>query len=91
MFDKLYREAYEKLSNDIRHLVRTLMFDNEHKSHTYRDGLTEACEAFLRLASDSYGELMEALDREAEAEAEAEAEYLLASRQPSDDSSHEKQ
>ena len=85
MFDGLYREAYEKLSNDIRHLVRTLMFDNEHKSRAYRDGLTEACEAFLRLASDSSGDLIIALDREAE----KEAGYFLDSEPHADDYSHE--
>ena len=69
MFDDIYREAYEKLNNDIRHLVSKLMFDNQKKSRAYRDGLTEACEAFLRLASDSSGDLILALDRDAEEEA----------------------
>lgn len=69
MSDDIFREAYVKLNNDIRHLVRKLMFDNQKKSRAYRDGLTEACEAFLRLASDSSGDLILALDREAEKEA----------------------
>ena len=70
MFDYLYREAYEKLSSDIRRLVSKLMLDNGKKSRVYRDGLTEACEAFLQLASESSGELIIALDREAEKEAD---------------------
>lgn len=70
MFDYLYKEAYEKLNNDTRRLVSKLMLDNGKKSRAYRDGLTEACEAFLQLASESSGELIIALDREAEKEAE---------------------
>ena len=66
MFEDIFREAYEKLNNDIRHLVSELLFDNGKKSRSYRDGLTEACEAFLQLASDSSGELIIALDRESE-------------------------
>lgn len=69
MFEEIYREAYEKLSNDIRLLVKSLLFDNAGRSRTYRDGLTEACEAFLKLASDSSGDLIVALDHEAEKEA----------------------
>ena len=87
MFDDLYKEAFEKLNNDIRHLVGKLMFDNEHKSRAYRDGLTEACEAFLKLASDSSGELMIALDHEAE----KEANYFLETEPPTGDLSHEQQ
>ena len=76
MFEAIYREAYEKLSNDIRHLVKKLSLDNAGKSRSYRDGLAEACEAFLRLASDSSGDLIIALDREAEKEAEKENENV---------------
>ena len=76
MFEEIYREAFEKLNYDIRHLVGELVFDNEHKSRAYRDGLAEACEAFLRLASDSSGDLIIALDREAEKEAEKENENV---------------
>lgn len=70
MHDFLYVEAYDKLNADIRRLVKKLMSDSEGKSRTYRDGLTEACEAFLGLASESSGVLIIALDRQAEKEAE---------------------
>ena len=86
MFEDIYREAYEKLSHDIRRVVKKLLLDNAGKSRAYRDGLAEACEAFLHLASDSSGNLIIALDREAE----KEATYYEAGR-PADDSSHEQQ
>ena len=76
MFEEIYKEAYEKLNNDLRRLVAKLVFDNAGKSRAYRDGLTEACGAFLRLASDSSGDLIIALDREAEKEAEKENENV---------------
>lgn len=69
MFEDIYREAHEKLLNDIRRLVAKLMFDNAGRTRAYRDGLAEACEAFLQLVSDSSGDLIVALDREAEKEA----------------------
>ena len=86
MFDALYREAYEKLYSDIHRLFSKLMLDNGKKSHAYRDGLTEACEAFLRLASESSGELFIALDREAE-----KAAKYFESESTADESDHEKQ
>ena len=86
MFDELYREAYEKLNNDIHRVVKKLMFDNEKKSRAYRDGLTEACETFLRLASESSGDLIIALDHESE----KEATYYEVERS-ADNSSHEQQ
>lgn len=86
MFDYLYKEAFEKLNYDIRHLVSKLYFENERKPRAYRDGLTEACEAFLRLASDSSGDLITALDRESEKEASYYESELSA-----DESAHEKQ
>ena len=86
MHDFLYVEAYDKLAADIRHLVKKLMSDNAVKSRAYRDGVAEACEAFLRLASDSSGELIIALDREAEKEAAYYESELSA-----DESAHEKQ
>ena len=86
MFEAIYRDAYEKLSHDIRHLVKKLSLDNAGKSRAYRDGVAEACEAFLRLASDSSGDLIIALDREAEKEASYYESELTA-----DESAHEKQ
>ena len=86
MSEEIYREAYEKLTNDIRLLVGKLWLDKAGKSRAYLDGLTEACDAFLRLASDSSGDLIIALDREAE----KEAAYYEAERS-ADNSSHEQQ
>lgn len=86
MHDFLYVEAYDKLNADIRQLVKKLMSDTAGKSRAYRDGVTEACEAFLRLASDSSGELIIALD----SEAEKESEYFE-SGNTADESAHEKQ
>lgn len=86
MHDFLYVEAYDKLNADIRQLVKKLMSDTAGKSRAYRDGVAEACEAFLRLASDSSGDLIIALDRQAEKEAE-----YFESDSTSDESAHEKQ
>ena len=86
MFDEIYREAFENLNKDIRILVAKLFLDKTGKSRAYLNGLTEACEAFLRLASDSSGNLIIALDHEAE----KEAAYYEAERS-ADDSSHEQQ
>ena len=86
MHDFLYVEAYDKLTDDMRRLVKKLVSDNAGKPRSYRDGLTEACEAFLRLASDSSGDLILALDREAEKEAAYYESGLSA-----DESAHEKQ
>lgn len=69
MFDELYKKAYEELSTDIRRLVRNLLLDNAWKNRSFRDGLIEACQAFLQLASESSGELSNALNHEAEKEA----------------------
>lgn len=84
MFDDLYKEAYDALNADIRRLVKKLMSDTAVKSRSYRDGVAEACEAFLQLASDSSGALIIALDREVE----KEAAYYEAER-TTDNSSHE--
>ena len=86
MFEEIYKEAYEKLNNDIRILVGKLWLDKAGKSRAYLNGLTEACEAFLRLASDSSGDLIIALDRESE----KVAAYYEVER-AADDSSHEQQ
>ena len=78
MFEEIYREAFEKLNNDIRILVGKLWLDKSGKSRAYLNGLTEACEAFLRLASDSSGDLIIALDRESEKQsAYYEAEHAV--------------
>ena len=69
MFEELYREAYAQLNGDMRRLVEKLAADNAGKSRAFRDGVAAACEAFLCLASDSQGDLIIALDREAEKEA----------------------
>ena len=85
MFEELYREAYAQLNGDMRRLVEKLAADNAGKSRAYRDGLTEACEAFLQLSSDSSGALIVALDREAEKEASYYGSVVTA-----EESAHEK-
>ena len=84
MFEEIYKEAVEKLNSDIRRMVSKLMLDNEKKSRAYRDGLAEACEAFLCLAGDSSADLIVALDREAEKESAYYGAVFSA-----EDSSHE--
>ena len=84
MFEDIYKDAFEKLNYNIRHLVSKLYFENGKKPRSYRDGLIAACEAFISLASDSYDELIMAFDRESE----KEAAYYEAERS-ADKSSHE--
>ena len=79
MHDFLYVEAYDQLTAAIRQLAKKLSSDNASKPSAYRDGVAETCEAYLRLASDSYAALTIALDRQAEKEAahyEADYRYL---------------
>ena len=87
MTDYLYKEAYKKLSKDIPHLANKLLLDNVRKPLDFRAGLTEACDAFLKLAIDSYGDLTVELNREAE----KEARYFLDSEPHANDSSIEQE
>ena len=79
MFDYLYEEAYDKLTDDIRQLVNKLVSDNAVKPRDYRDGLDAACYAVLNAVAKSRATLIIAYTREEEKQAayyESRSKYL---------------
>ena len=86
MFDEIYKEAYEKLSKEVKEFVIKLVLENVRKPRGYFNGIIDSCAPILELVRASSKELNEALDREAEKEAAYYEAELSA-----DDSSHEQQ
>ena len=69
MFDELYKEAYEKLSKEVKGLVIKLVLENVRKPRSYFNGIIDSCAPILELVRASSKELNEAIDRESEKEA----------------------
>lgn len=69
MFEEIYKEAYEKLSKDVKDMVIKTVLENVRKPRGYFNGIIDACAPILELVRASSKELYEALDREAEKEA----------------------
>ena len=86
MFEEIYREAYEKLSKEVKEFVIKLVLENVRKPRSYFNGIIDSCAPILELVRASSKELNEALDREDE----KEAAYYEVERS-ADSSSHEQQ
>ena len=79
MFDYLYEEAYDKLSDDIRQLLKKLVSDSAVKSRDYRNGLDAACYAVLNAVAKSHANLIIECVREEEKRSayyESRSKYL---------------
>ena len=69
MFEEIYKEAYEKLSKEVKDFVINMVLNNVRKPRGYFNGIIDSCAPILELVRTSSKELNETLDREAEKEA----------------------
>ena len=85
MFEEIYREAYEKLSKEVKDIVIKLVLENARKPRSYFNGIIDSCAPILELVRVSSKELNEMLDREFK----KEAAYYEAESAAADLFSHE--
>ena len=86
MFEDIYKEAYEKLSREVKDFIINMVLNNVRKPRGYFNGIIDSCAPILELVRTSSKELNEALD----CESEKVAAYYEAERS-ADNSSHEQQ